>query len=82
MNDGDKVVFKGQSEQGFQFFPGDVILTLRQMGHSLFKRDGNDLRMDMKISLKEAILGFEKTIRHLDGRNVEISSDYNVQNGE
>jgi DnaJ-class molecular chaperone len=52
------------------------------MGHSLFKRDGNDLRMDMKISLKEAILGFEKTIRHLDGRNVQISSDYNVQNGE
>ena len=30
MVDGDKVMFKGESEQGLQFYPGDVIVTLRQ----------------------------------------------------
>ena len=82
MNDGDKVVFKGESEQGFDFYPGDVVVTLRQMGHQLFKRDQNDLRMSLTISLKEAILGLERTIKHLDGHSVEIVSDYNIQNGE
>ena len=30
MVDGDKVMFKGESEQGLNFYPGDVIVTLRQ----------------------------------------------------
>ena len=30
--------------------------------------------MDIKISLKEAILGFRKRIKHLDNHYVEIES--------
>ena len=58
MVDGDKVMFKGESEQGFEFYPGDVIVTLKQETNNLFKRDKNDLKISVPITFKEAILGF------------------------
>lgn len=70
MVDGDKVMFKGESEQGLEFYPGDVIVTLRQQPHSYFTRVKNDLKTNIKISLQEAILGFERNIKQLDGRNI------------
>ncbi len=30
MQNEDKVLFKGESEQGFEFYPGDVYVTLKQ----------------------------------------------------
>lgn len=53
--------------------PGDVLMTLKTRKHHLFTRDGNDLHMTMTISLKEALLGFSKTITHLDNHEVEVS---------
>jgi DnaJ-class molecular chaperone len=70
MVDGDKVMFKGESEQGLQFYPGDVIVTLKQQPHPYLTRIKNDLKTSVKISLKEAILGFERKIRQLDGRSI------------
>lgn len=68
MVDGDKIMFKGESEQGLQFYPGDVIVTLKQQQHPYFTRVKNDLKTTVKISLKEAILGFDRKIKQLDGR--------------
>ena len=38
----------------------------------MFTREGNNLRMRKEISLKEALLGFEFKIKHLDGHEVII----------
>nr|CCA16075.1 conserved hypothetical protein [Albugo laibachii Nc14] len=38
-------------------------------------RDGNDLWMDLKIALREALVGFEKTFEHLDGHKVTLKRD-------
>jgi DnaJ-class molecular chaperone len=70
MRAGDKVQFKGESEQGFEFYPGDVYLTLHQGPHALFKRQKNDLLVNLDISLKDAILGFDRKLKHLDGHDV------------
>lgn len=72
--DGGEIKFPRMSEQSPGQVPGDVIMKIKQRRHSTFKRDGNDLHMTMTISLKEALLGFSKTITHLDGHEVEISS--------
>ena len=52
--------------------PGDVIFVLkqRQDDPSGFRRSGDDLEMTHKISLEEALLGFETEITHLDGHKV------------
>ena len=82
MRAGDKILFKGESQQGFEFYPGDVYLTLHQHPHNLFKRQKNDLLVNLDISLKDAILGFDRKIKHLDGHEVQVVGDYNVQDGE
>ncbi|CAK73518.1 unnamed protein product (macronuclear) [Paramecium tetraurelia] len=79
MTDGQTIVFRGESEQSPDYFPGDVIFYLRQMKHPLFERRGNDLYMDMEITLKEAILGFKKRVKHLDNHYVEVESNKIIQ---
>lgn len=49
MVDGERIVFKGESEQGLDFYPGDVVVSLIQKQHPKFKRFGDDLRMSMTI---------------------------------
>lgn len=70
MKDGEIVVFKGESEQTLETYPGDVYVTLRQIPHGLFKRRGNNLYTDLTINLEEAILGFTKSLKQLDGRTL------------
>ena len=72
MADGSSIKFERMSEQSPGQIPGDVILTLRQKKHRMFTRSGNDLKMEMTITLKEALLGFTKTITHMDDHTVEI----------
>ena len=60
------------AEQSPNQLPGDVVLVLQQAKHPRFTRKGNDLHMGMKISLKEALLGFSRDIVHLDGHKVEL----------
>jgi DnaJ-class molecular chaperone len=42
--------------------PGDVIFKLRQAQHPRFRRDGDNLHHEMHLSLREALLGFSRTV--------------------
>ena len=53
-----------------------------QKPHPVFQRDQQDLRMKFKITLEEALLGFSKEIKHLDGRLLRIQRDQITQPGE
>ena len=55
--------------------PGDVICKVEVRKHRTFKRRGNDLHMKMTITLKEALLGFSRTIPHMDGHVVTLTED-------
>lgn len=72
MGAGQEIVFERMSEQRPKQIPGDVILTIRQKQHSTFTRQGNDLHASLTISLREALLGFERTMAHLDGHEVKV----------
>jgi DnaJ family protein B protein 11 len=48
----------------------------------VFQRQKNDLHTVLTISLKEALLGFEKEIQHLDGHIVKVKKDTVVQPGD
>jgi DnaJ family protein A protein 2 len=43
--------------------------------HESFERSGNDLLINVKITLSEALLGFSRIlVTHLDGRGVKVTS--------
>ena len=69
---GGKLKFERMSEQRPGQIPGDVIVTVKQKKHARFVRKGDNLHTDMTLSLKEALLGFKKTLSHLDGHEVVV----------
>lgn len=54
MSDGSSLSFQGAGEQQPKKIPGDLTLKLKQQKHPVFKRQGNDLHANVKISLREA----------------------------
>ena len=52
-----------------------MIVVLQQMDHTVFRRSDLDLIIDKKISLREALCGFQFPLEHLDGRKLWVKSD-------
>lgn len=69
---GTKITFpeKGNHEAGT--IPGDVVFVIDEKPHGVYKRDGNDLVMNHRISLVEALTGKTINLITLDGRNLTI----------
>jgi len=75
MKHGQKIVFSGESDEAPGMEPGDIIFVLVEKKHDLFKRNGNDLYMEVSIPLIEALAGFAFTIKHLDDRTLLVKSE-------
>ena len=59
---------------------GDVIVTIRYAPHPIFKADGRDLKLDLPITLYEAVLGAKVRAPTLTGA-VEISIPQGASSG-
>jgi len=75
MKDGDELKFDNEaSVERPDVLPGDLIFVLRvDQKRSKFKRDEDDpntLHLVEYISLKESLLGFGHTVKHLDNHQV------------
>ena len=75
MKNNQKIVFAGDSDEAPGMEPGDIIFVLAEKPHSVFKRSGADLIMEMNITLVEALSGMTKTIKHLDDRTLLLQTD-------
>jgi len=56
VDDGTKIRLAGKGDPG-PAGNGDAIVTISIQPHSFFKRDGNDIRLNLPVTLKEAVLG-------------------------
>lgn len=75
MKTGDEITFPRKNEQTPGQIPGDVIVMIQQKRHKVFQRVGeNDLKIVLKVSLKEALTGVDRMINHLDGHGVRIKT--------
>jgi DnaJ family protein A protein 2 len=74
MKHGQKIVFAGEADELPGAEAGDVIFVVVQKPHELFKRNGNDLFMEHKITLLEALTGFQFVFDHLDGKQYVVKS--------
>ncbi|CAG8452449.1 21410_t:CDS:2 [Cetraspora pellucida] len=60
----------------------DIVVVVNEKPHSIFTRDNDDLRVVIKLSLLEALVGFKKQIQTLDGRTLNISSSSVIKPGQ
>ena len=68
VRDGQQIRLKGQGAPGRENGPaGDVLLTISVAAHPSMTRDGNDLRMDLPVTLGEAVLGGKVNVATLTG---------------
>ncbi len=73
IEDGKSIRLRGQGHPGRRAGPtGDVLVTIRYAPHPLFKVEGRDLRLDLPVTLYEAILGAKVRAPTLSGE-VEVS---------
>jgi DnaJ-class molecular chaperone len=73
MEDGKQIRLKGQghaSPNGGT--PGDALITVNVARHKVFGVDGRDLRIDLPVTLHEAVLGAKVNVPTLDGL-IELS---------
>ena len=77
MAGGDTIIMEKEAEQVPDMALGDLIFTLKQKPHKTFKRVGNNLYIDITLTLEESLLGFKRTVAHLDGHVVNISNEIN-----
>mmetsp|Transcript_75579 Transcript_75579/g.162000 ORF Transcript_75579/g.162000 Transcript_75579/m.162000 type:complete len:497 (-) Transcript_75579:97-1587(-) len=74
MRDGESVTFPRMATQRPGMLPGSVVFTLKARKHAKFERRGDDLHLGMKVSLREALLGWSQRIRHMDGHMIEVGT--------
>ena len=47
--------------------PGDALIEVHVAPHPLFRRDGDDIRVELPVSLAEAVLGARVTVPTVTG---------------
>ncbi|HXW23201.1 MAG TPA: DnaJ C-terminal domain-containing protein [Xanthobacteraceae bacterium] len=67
LTDGQQIRLKGQGLALPGGPPGDVLISVGIAPHPFFKPDGSNLRLDLPISLYEAVLGAKVRVPTLDG---------------
>jgi DnaJ-class molecular chaperone len=77
---GQQIRLKGQGETAPGHRPGDLLITVGIAPHAFFKIDGSDLRVDLPITLYEAVLGAKVRVPTL-GSAVELSIPKNTSSG-
>lgn len=64
---GQQIRLKGQGYPGPLGRNGDAIITINIAPHPVFKAEGDDLRLDLPVTLYEAVLGGKVRVPTLDG---------------
>lgn len=75
MSNGEKIRLAQEGDRVVkEMIPGDVYVVLETKKHDTFERKGEHLLTKKKISLLEALTGFQFNLPHLDGRVLRIAS--------
>jgi DnaJ-class molecular chaperone len=67
--DNETICLKNMGNTVHNNIKGDVKVNIHVTDHSEFLREGDDLVYNKTLSLKEALCGFEFTVKHLNGKS-------------
>ncbi len=74
IDDGEVIILNGKGNQNEYGLVGDVKITINIEPHNIFKRNGLDLLIEKKISLKESLCGFTFEVTHLKGKTFQFNN--------
>jgi DnaJ-class molecular chaperone len=67
-SDGQILRLKGQGDPGIGGGPpGDALIEIHVAPHPLFRRDGNDIRIELPVTIAEAVLGAKIAVPTIGG---------------
>lgn len=78
MKGGQTIQFRGESDQSPTAEPGDVVIVIEEKPHERFRRQENDLIIDVEVDLLTALAGGQIAIKHLDDRALLVK----IESGE
>lgn len=70
---GTKITFQKEGDQTRNKIPADIVFIIRDKPHSLFKREGSDIRYTAKILLKQALCGTILSVPTLSGEKIQLN---------
>lgn len=74
MQDGHKITFDSQTDEVPDHAAGSVHFEIATQKHDRFERVGDDLHYGLDITLSEALVGVNRVVRQLDGRNISVQT--------
>jgi DnaJ-class molecular chaperone len=77
MDETDKLLIRGKGNRINDDLKGDIEVSIKVTNNTIFKRQGLDLILIKKISLKEALCGFIIDIPHLNGKVFSLNNKNN-----
>ena len=81
IEDGKQIRLKAQGQPSpMGGLPGDALITVHIGKHKVFQVEGRDLRVDLPVTLYEAVLGAKVNVPTLDGA-IELSLPPGARNG-
>lgn len=81
VEDGQMMKLTGEGEAIVNGIAGDLYVKIHVRPHLVFRREGNNLVMELDVRLSDALLGAEKEIKTLDGA-VKIKIPAGIDSGE
>lgn len=82
VENGQSLRLQGYGEQLSNGEPGNVILIISVERHSLFRREGINLVMNLDVKLTDAILGAKYEIEMLDGKKLTVKIPEGLESGQ
>lgn len=70
--EGTKITFEKEGDQSPGKIPADIVFTIRDKPHQVFKRDGANVSFTTKLTLREALCGTRVTVPTLEGPKVYL----------
>lgn len=71
---GTKIKFPREGDELPDGRSQDIEFVIDEKAHPIFRRDGDNLSMDLSLSLTEALCGFSRPIKTLDGKELLVSN--------
>jgi DnaJ homolog subfamily B member 13 len=69
---GTRFVFPEEGDQGPTRIPADIVFTVVDRPHVVFRREQANLHMRCEVALKDALVGFGLTVFMIDGRKFNV----------